>query len=112
LIPKAQEPDIASAGNGRALNQKLFREANERIRHLAIHQFAMARPARSWYLCECGEPGCLELIELTPDEYDSLRAEGDLRAVLPGHESPSSDVVARTERFHTVLKDGDPADTH
>lgn len=29
----------------------------------------------------------------------------------PGHESPNADVVARTER-HTVLKDGDPADTH
>jgi hypothetical protein len=112
LTPEAQEPDIASPGNGRALNQKLFREANDRLRDLSIHQVAVPRPGSTWYLCECGDSDCLELVELTPDEYDSLRAEDDLRAVLPGHESPSSDVAARTERFHTVVKDGDPADTH
>lgn len=82
------------------LNQHLFSEVNGKLRELSIHQLNAPWTGRTKYLCECGDQACVEIIELTLDEYESLRAEDDLRAVVPGHESPGWEVTARTERFH------------
>ena len=47
-----------------AKNEILFREVNERLDDMAT----------SWskttdYLCECSETSCVEILELTNDEY-------------------------------------------
>jgi hypothetical protein len=86
-----------------ALNQQLFREVNSRVHELAIHQFDPPWTERWTYLCECADLGCVENVELTLNEYESLREEPGLTAVAPGHEPPSSRVVARSERFSIVL---------
>jgi hypothetical protein len=101
---------MISARDRLELNQQLFREVNGKLRELAIHQFNAPWTGRTKYLCECRDQGCVEIIELTLDEYEGLRAEDDLRAVVPGHESPGWDVIARTERFHLVsCEDVSPA---
>jgi hypothetical protein len=55
-----------------------LREVNDTIEQtaerLGVHD-------NSWrFLCECGQPGCRETVELTLDEYDDLTAHGFLVA--------------------------------
>jgi hypothetical protein len=54
-------------------------------------------------MCECGDPACLETVEMTLAEYEALRADPELGVVAPGHESPRWEVFTRSEHFNLVL---------
>jgi hypothetical protein len=98
-----REPEGSrAASRDRLALQQLFREVNDRLRDLALHEFDVPRTRRTTYLCECGDPDCLETVELSLDEYEILRAESGLRMVAPGHEPPGWDVIARTGRADIV----------
>jgi hypothetical protein len=84
-----------------ARNETIFREVNERIEEVS----GSAPREHVEFLCECGDRGCAEVIALTRREYESLRADPVLFAVLPGHQIPEVEVVvAENERFLTVRK--------
>ena len=56
--------------------------------------------ACSSLVCECGDEDCTVPIQLTPGEYESVRAEETQFAVVPGHVRPEvEDVVARAGRL-------------
>lgn len=71
------------------------------------------RPAAEWrkcpYLCECGEKSCLARVELTPAEYEAVRAQPARFFVVPGHEDLTAGevVVGNYERFRVVEKQGE-----
>jgi hypothetical protein len=85
------------------LNEALFREVNERVEQLAQ---ALQEPTETMaLLCECGNEGCHEQIELTVAEYEELRADPVLFAVKPGHEVENVEqVVERGDRYWVVRK--------
>jgi hypothetical protein len=84
-----------------ARNETIFREVNERIEEVS----ANAPGKHVEFLCECGSRECAEVVALTRSEYESLRADPVLFAVLNGHEIPEVEiVVARNDRFLTVRK--------
>lgn len=89
-----------------AKNEVLFREVNERIRELA------PADGSAEFLCECGDAGCAEPIELTLAQYESIRADAAHFFVRPGHEaSDVEEVVRREDGFLVVAKrDGTPAE--
>lgn len=90
-------------------NEALFRLINERQEEVA--------EAFGWItgtlqiVCECRDRQCIERIELEPAEYERVRAEGTLFAVLRGHEEPGfEDVVADHGEWVVVRKhEGEPA---
>ena len=90
-----------------ARNQALYREVNERVR--AINEaFDELLPLGEW-LCECANTECLERLQLTHEEYENVRAEGNRFAVMPSkaHVFPEvEDVVERHERYWVVEKQG------
>ena len=72
-----------------AASQELFRSVNERIRELA----------GTWqgtydFVCECPDEGCMKTLPLTEAENESLRAQDATFAVLPGHETEGTEIVA------------------
>lgn len=82
----------------------IFREVNERIAELTrpIDGLSM-----SLFICECGNQGCAEAVEMAPAEYDAVRAHGDRFVVAAGHQLPGIDhVVDGNHRFLVVEKDG------
>jgi hypothetical protein len=84
-----------------ARNETIFREVNERIEEVSGN----APAERVEFLCECGSRDCTEVIALARGEYEGLRADPVLFAVLPGHAIPEVEiVVAENERFLTVRK--------
>ncbi len=87
-----------------AKNEALFRDVNERVQEIdRAHHVATDEP---WdFLCECGNGGCLERVELRPEEYEQLRANPVHFAVVPGHELPEVErVVRRGEGYRVVEK--------
>ncbi len=85
-----------------ARNESLFREVNERIKH--VNEEMDAR-AETDFLCECGDAECTEPVSLTLVEYEEVRSAPTHFAILPGHCDPEVEkVVARNDRFAVVRK--------
>ncbi len=80
----------------------MFRAANERLRtHIERIIYRGPRPV----LCECSDPGCMELLHVAPEEYRRVREAGNF-VVLNGHESLEIErVVARQNGYLIVDKD-------
>ena len=90
-------------------NEALFRHVNEQIE--SLNESFGAFSGRMTIVCECGDNTCIEQIDVSPDEYERLRADPTLFAIKPGHEAPDVEtVVEKTDRFWTVQKHpGEPA---
>jgi hypothetical protein len=88
-----------------AHNQSLFREVNKRIALLST-RFAPDVQTNG-FVCECLDMGCADTIQLTPAEYERLRADDNQFVVVPGHEdSAVEQVVAATDHYLVVKKLG------
>ena len=86
-----------------ARNQALFRAVNEQIKSM---NEAYAEIAGTFAIaCECADTSCIKTLELSPDEYEAVRAEPRHFAVLPGHVYPDvEDVVRESNEFVVVEK--------
>ena len=82
--------------------QWVFRAADERLRS------RMDRPTyrgRRPVICECSDPECLEVLELTRAEYSRVRARGNF-AIAHGHVTPEVErVVESCDGYDVVSKD-------
>ena len=100
--PEAPEQESLAQRQIRAAkNQSLFREVNERIEEL--------RPPSTFveFVCECSIDPCNEMVELTQQEYETLRSDPNRFAVSPGHAVPEVEVVVdRSDRYEIVAKLG------
>jgi hypothetical protein len=74
-----------------AHNENVFRELNERIE--AGHWPGDEANGVA-FRCECGDLGCNLLLELTPADYERVRAHPRRFVVAPGHEK--LDAAGRT----------------
>ena len=92
-------------------NEAVFREVNERVREVS-DAFVDTADTPLPLACECGDATCVERFEMSRDEYEELRADASLFAVVPGHEAPDvEDVVARRGEYDVVRKrPGGPRD--
>ena len=77
----------------------LLRELNERIAEvgagLGFEDGGLLR-----FVCECGNGGCMQTIELTHAEYEAVRAHARRFAIAPDHENPTVEVAtSQTKRF-------------
>jgi hypothetical protein len=88
-----------------ATNEALYREVNERIHEVGERFQVLPDDELLDFHCECGQPECEEPLQMTPSEYEHVRADNDRFAVLPGHEDEKLErVMERTERYFVVDK--------
>lgn len=91
-----------------AQNEAASREMNEQIEQ------AHADSPGDYFriICECGNLDCTRVIAISISEYQAIRSDARLFAVLPDHVMPDvEDVVRRTDRFTVVRKhEGVPAE--
>jgi hypothetical protein len=87
-----------------AKNEAIFRAGNE-----SINKAVGGRVEKAPYLCECGEKSCLARVELTPAEYEAVRAQPARFFVVRGHEDLTAGeiVVEQYDRFTVVEKQGE-----
>lgn len=83
-----------------ARNQALFREVNEKIEQLPK---GLRVDGHDRLVCECGNPSCMQPIELTRAEYERVRAHASRFIVALNHENPETEsIVEQNERFAIV----------
>ena len=87
-------------------NQVIFREVNERLRTLAD----AVPDGKADYLCECSDAQCTDKIELTPFEYESVRARPKSFFMLAGHERVEVERVTDELDSHIVVEKIVPLD--
>lgn len=86
-------------------NNNVFRDANERIREAADeydHQLE-----RIPFLCECPVETCAELVRMTIEEYEAVRADSRHFMTAVGHEAaerPVGEVIGRRDGYVVVEK--------
>jgi hypothetical protein len=92
-----------------AENEAAFRDVNESLRYVAAQGTATVQTMR--LVCECGDAGCSEFVDVTLTEYEGVRAMPTHFIVRLGHVAPDIErVVLQNERFAIVEKrPGEPA---
>jgi hypothetical protein len=81
--------------------EERFRNANERLKSRLGD---LAWEDRIPFVCECADPGCLEVVDLTMAEYETVRAHGAAFFVAPGHEAHLDGHAAeQSERYVVVV---------
>ena len=105
---KAQRDSEAQA----AKNQALFREVNERVKEIN-DGFSPVVPSGGW-ICECANDTCAERIEMSVNEYESIRQYGARFFVAPSDEHLWSDVdqviIDRNDRYWVIEQIGRAGD--
>jgi hypothetical protein len=81
--------------------QTVFRAANERLRSTIERMIA---PDPRPVICECSDPNCMQVLELSRDEYEQVRGNGQ-HVLAKGHETPAIEqVVGRADGYILVRK--------
>ena len=87
-------------------NEDVFREVNEGIER---GQWPGEEDAPVSFRCECAQLGCNELIELTVNEYERVRANPRRFLLVPGHERHDAEVVVERRPGYVVVEKLDQA---
>ena len=90
-------------------NEALFREVNERIER--VSGALRTGTDTMMILCECGNPDCVDHIEVSTAEYERVRDESTLFFVRPGHAKLDVEkVVEHHDEYDVVRKNGGAAE--
>jgi hypothetical protein len=84
------------------MNEKVFREINERVRK--ISDTFGAGESELEILCECGDRSCTDTLELPLSEYQAVRADRQLFVVKPGHELEFAEHVVEERGGHVIVR--------
>ena len=89
-----------------ARNDAIFRAVNERIRDVAEEQEMTERVP---FICECATEDCTQIVQLSLEEYESIRQDSTHFLNALGHEVAArgaGTVVHENERYVVVQKKG------
>ncbi len=83
-------------------NEAVFRDVNEALQ---AGRWPGEQKSLVAFRCECAQMGCSQLIELTPGEYELVRAHPRRFFMADGHNAPEAEVIVeRHERYVVVEK--------
>lgn len=87
--PSPVQRAAAAEINGRRVNEAIERGANG--------------TGTAVFVCECGNLGCTEKVELTIAEYESVRSGFERFLIVPGHEIQTIEDVAERHSSYLVV---------
>jgi hypothetical protein len=85
-----------------ARNQALFRAVNEQVK--TVNEAFASITGTFAIACECADTGCIETLQISPDEYSEVRSNPRHFAVLSGHIYPDVEQVVRTSGQYVVVE--------
>jgi hypothetical protein len=89
-----------------ARNNATFRDANE---HISAAAGAYGIDAPVPFICECADARCSEIVRMTREEYEEVRAGSRHFLNVPGHQSAgggAAEIVAERNGYVIVEKLG------
>jgi hypothetical protein len=92
-----------------ARNQAMFRAVNEKLREL---NQAFSKISETYAIaCECADTSCVRTLDVSMEEYLTVRAHPNRFVVLAAHVIPDVEsTVARNDGYAIVEKNVDVAD--
>ena len=84
------------------LNEAVFRQVNDRI--VEIGQTLQRAELELDLVCECGDADCAERIRMSASEYEALRRDPALFAVVPGHEAQDVEFVRERRGEYDIVE--------
>lgn len=99
--PGYATPALDSRDNDLAENQRAFRIGNERLRG-AVGARAGGEPIP--FLCECTDETCMGRVDLTLDEYRSIRRHENRFVILRDHPTLPGERIVQENGFHQVVE--------
>jgi hypothetical protein len=88
-----------------AKTESLFRNVNEGIAEASERLDS----DDGHFICECGDPGCTERIEVPISEYEQVRQDPARFVVEPGHVKEGIEQVVSRRRGYAVIEKVDRA---
>ncbi len=91
-------------------NDAIFRQANEEIREVFEAEEIENRVP---FICECADPACREIVQMSMKEYCAIREDPRVFLNVPGHEASSqgwAQVIETYDRYVVVVKIGPAAE--
>ena len=82
-------------------NEAVFRQINEGIER---GQWPGEEDAPASFRCECARLGCNEMVELSVNEYERVRANPRQFLVIPGHQDPEAEKVIEAHSGYLVVE--------
>jgi hypothetical protein len=94
-------PSVVDERSARlAANEAVFRAGNERIDATLGDAHGTTT-----FMCECGDPQCFQMIDLTTEAYEAVRAHPARFFVVPGHEDlTAGEVVVEEAAGFTIVE--------
>ena len=86
-----------------ARNEVSFREANEK---LGDKRTELGAHGKTPFLCECSDPECTELLQLSFAEYERVRSRANRFVTAVGHDAGSGRVVEERDGYTVIEKGG------
>ena len=86
-----------------AKNEVSFRKANER---LGEKRRELAVGGKTPFLCECSDPHCTEIVQLTFAEYEHVRSNPTWFLIAAGHEADATATIKEHDAYTVVEKAG------
>lgn len=83
-------------------NEQRFRDHNNR--RVALEAEAVGTDEPVPFLCECGDPACVEGVELTVDDYTSAHSAPNRFTVKPNHVYPEVESVVSAGDLYWVVE--------
>ena len=105
-IASLPEPQGDARDERLAHNEVLFRSVNESIEQQAIKSGGLASYE---FICECASTGCFERVTLTLAQYESVRRDGSMFFVAPGHQYDEVELVVDKHLTHWLVQKDGPA---
>jgi hypothetical protein len=84
-----------------AQNEATSRSVNESIDEARADE---PGPGPRWFVCECSDPECAELVDVGASKYHEVREHASRFVVVPGHEDPSIETVVEAQREYLVVE--------
>jgi len=85
-----------------ALNEALFRTANERM--AGWEERDRADGVVEFFFCECANPDCRQKVRLPGSDYERVRGNSTHFFVVPGHELPDVETVIESHEEWVVIE--------
>jgi hypothetical protein len=83
-----------------AKTESLFRDVNERIAE-ASERFDSDDAE---FMCECGDPTCVERLEVPLDEYEQVRDDPTTFVLDPDHVKPDIEKIVEERDDYAIVK--------
>jgi hypothetical protein len=84
-----------------ATNEAKFREVNEALER---GRWPGEEGVPVAFRCECASLGCTRMIELTPRDYERIRAHSRRFLIAPGHDVLEAETIVETHEEYLVVE--------